>query len=230
MSRRMRLFAAPILVASTLLSAVAAHAQQGPDDHHGGGPRGEGPHAAAPHPGGPGPGPMHFDGRFHHDLFYPAIGWNVPLLPDGAISIVFGNGHFFFSGGVWFQPVGGNYVVVAPPPGIIVPMLPPAYTTLWVAGLLYYYANGVYYLADGPNGYRVVNPPSDTTTVTTVPAPKPAPDPIVYPRNGQSAAQTEIDQRACNTWATQQKDAMSDSSIFNRAVQACMDAHGYTVR
>ena len=29
------------------------------------------------------------------------------------------------------------------PPGIVLPALPPYYTTLWVSGAPYYYANGV---------------------------------------------------------------------------------------
>ena len=57
-----------------------------------------------------------------------------------------------------------------------------------------------------------------------------APDPIIYPRNGQSAAQTENDRRDCNRWATTQPSAMTDSSVFNRATTACMEGRGYTVR
>jgi hypothetical protein len=57
-----------------------------------------------------------------------------------------------------------------------------------------------------------------------------APDPVIYPRNGQGAAQQERDQRACNSWATSQPNAMADGSVFQRAVQACMDGRGYTLR
>lgn len=54
--------------------------------------------------------------------------------------------------------------------------------------------------------------------------------PVIYPRNGQSAAQLEADQRECNRWATTQQAAMADASVFNRAVEACMDGRGYTLR
>jgi hypothetical protein len=57
-----------------------------------------------------------------------------------------------------------------------------------------------------------------------------APEPIFYPRNGQSAAQTEADRRACNSWATTQPNAMNDASVFHRATLACMDGRGYTAR
>jgi hypothetical protein len=54
--------------------------------------------------------------------------------------------------------------------------------------------------------------------------------PVIYPRNGQSSTQLEADHRDCNRWATTQPSAMADSSVFNRAVDACMDARGYTLR
>ena len=54
--------------------------------------------------------------------------------------------------------------------------------------------------------------------------------PVIYPRNGQSAGQLEADQRDCNRWATTQQAAMADASVFNRAVEACMDGRGYTLR
>jgi hypothetical protein len=90
------------------------------------------------------------------------------------------------------------------------------------------------YYYDSPD-YVVVNP----APVYTAPAPvyvnppAPAPrsnDPIFYPRNGQSAEQTEADRQDCNRWATTQPNAMNDASIFQRATFACMDGRGYTVR
>jgi hypothetical protein len=35
-------------------------------------------------------------------------------------------------------------MVIVPSLGVVVPLLPPAYTTLWIGGAPYYYANGVY--------------------------------------------------------------------------------------
>lgn len=221
-----RFLTASLLAAALLAPTAAVQAQPRP----GGGPGGAPGHAA----GGPGAprGPMHFDDRYHHNLWYPDVGWSVGVVPDGAISITFGGGHFLFNGGVWFRPEGPRWVVVTPPVGIVVPMLPPAYTTLWIGGLAYYYANGVYYLPDEATGYRVVEAPSNVAAARPVvsPAPKPTPEPIVYPRNGQSAAQIERDQRECNQWAMTQRNAVNDASVFNRAVQACLDGRGYTVR
>lgn len=56
------------------------------------------------------------------------------------------------------------------------------------------------------------------------------PAPVIYPRNGQSSAQLEADNRECNRWATTQQAAMADASVFQRAVEACMDGRGYTLR
>lgn len=56
------------------------------------------------------------------------------------------------------------------------------------------------------------------------------PAPVIYPRNGQSSAQLEADSRDCNRWATTQQAAMADASVFQRAVDACMDGRGYTLR
>lgn len=70
----------------------------------------------------------------------------------------------------------------------------------------------------------VVAPPAPVYAAPSRPAP------VIYPRNGQSPEQLEFDQRECNRWATTQQAAMSDSSVFNRAVEACMDGRGYTLR
>ena len=44
--------------------------------------------------------------------------------------------------------------------GLLVPILPPHYTTLWCNGTPYYYANDSYYAWDAEqNEYLVVAPP-----------------------------------------------------------------------
>jgi hypothetical protein len=207
------------LVALACASGPAA-AQERPDRHR-------------PPPAARVPPTPHLDQRHHHDHYYPPRGRVVPALPGGSIGIGFAGGNFFFHGGVWFRPHGGRFVVVAPPLGIVVPLLPPAYVTLWIGGLPYYYANGVYYTAGPGPGYTVVAPPPGADAAQPVPPPpppRPLPDPIIYPRNGQSPAQTEADLQECNRWATTQPRAMADASVFQRAVAACMDGRGYTVR
>ena len=176
---------------------------------------------------------MVFDNRYHHDHYYPAPGYVAPYVPHGAVVVGAGPGRYWFHGGVWYQPWGPRYRVVLPPVGLVIPLLPPSYVTVTIGGLPYYYANGVYYRAV-PEGYVVAAPPPEATTAAQVqPAPPPPPpkaDPIIYPRNGQSNEQLESDRRECNRWATTQPNAQADASVFNRAVEACMDGRGYTMK
>lgn len=181
----------------------------------------------------PRPPAFQLDDRHRHDHYYPSRGHVVRVLPHGSLSIGFRDRDFFFHGGVWFQPFSGRYVVVAPPIGIVVPFLPQAHVTLWIGGVPLYYANGAYYRAAPAGGYVVVQPPDGVDTAQSVPPvlpPKAPPEPIFYPRGGQSTDQTEVDRRECNRWATTQAGAMTDALVFQRAVAACMEGRGYTVR
>jgi uncharacterized protein DUF6515 len=110
-----------------------------------------------------------YDARFHHDHYYPALGYRIAALPPGHVVVNYRSGRFFFHSGVWYQQVGPNYVVVRPPVGIVVPALPPAYTTVWVGGLPYYYANDIYYVST-PAGYAVAEPPAEALAPGTPPA------------------------------------------------------------
>ena len=91
---------------------------------------------------------------------------------------------FFFLGGVWYRPYGPRFEIIAPPFGIVVPFLPPYYTTIWVGGMPYYYANEVYY-AQSPGGYMVVEPPQGEV----VQPPPSVAQLFIYPRKGQSERQ-----------------------------------------
>ena len=73
----------------------------------------------------------------------------------------------------------------------------------------------------------VIQQPSAPPPVVLPPS---RPEPVVYPRNGQGAQQAEADRQECNRWATSQPAALADSSVFMRAVEACMDARGYTLK
>ena len=168
-----------------------------------------------------------------HNHYYPPPGYRMPLLPGGSLSISFGGSNLFFHGGVWFRPYADQFMVIAPPFGVTIPVLPSAFVTLWIGGIPYYYANGVYYTASPGRGYVVAAPPPGADAVQpppVVPAPVVPPEPIIYPRAGQTPEQTETDRRECNRWATTQPSAMADASVIQRAVAACMEGRGYTVR
>lgn len=80
----------------------------------------------------------------------------------------------------------------------------------------------------GPPPVYVAPPP--VAYYEPAPALPRPPDPVIYPRMGQSPAQTEADRQDCNRWATTQPGAMAEASVFHRATMACMEGRGYTVR
>ena len=94
------------------------------------------------------------------------------------------------------------------------------------------YLGSPWYPAPWYPGYVVTVPPPLYPAVAPAPEPpaQAPPEPIVYPRENQSPAQTEADRRACDRWAMTQPSAMADASVFHRATLACLEGRGYTVR
>jgi len=105
-------------------------------------------------------------------------------------------------------------------------------------GSRHWYHGGLWYRPWGPR-WVVVAPPvglavpvypaaaAEGPVVSVAPT---RPDPIIYPRQGQDAQRTELDRQQCNRWATTQPAAVADAATFQRAVEACMDGRGYTMR
>jgi len=196
--------------------------------------------------------------RMRRDHGFPARGAVFHALPARHYDVVFGGAHYYFAGGVWYAPRGGLFVVIAPPFGVYAPILPPFYTTLWVGGVPYYYADDVYYVYRGPAiGYEVVAPPPEAQVAAAPPPPGPPPGPgsgpgpapeshelFIYPRNGQSPDQQAKDRYECHTWATSQTgfdptapnggvppyQTASKRADYDRAMGACLEGRGYTVR
>jgi hypothetical protein len=196
----------------------------------------------------------YLDHRYGHDHYYPPHGWAFGALPAHHRVVFFGGVQFYFGDGVWYRFEGpGRYVVIAPPIGIVVPVLPPFYATVWVRGVPYYYANSVYYVRT-PYGYEVAAPPPPDVIVEQPPATAPppgAPPPqtaaapqsnpgqvFAYPRQGQSEEQAARDRYECHRWAvsqtgydpTQGVGGANSAADYRRAISACLDARGYTVK
>ena len=115
-----------------------------------------------------------YDDRHHHAHYYPAFGYRIGVLPPGYLALGFGGRRLFFLAGVWYEPTPAGYVVVRPPVGIITPSLPPDYSTVWVGGVPYYYANDTDYTSQGRAGMSVANPPAAGTSTEAPPALPPA--------------------------------------------------------
>lgn len=179
------------------------------------------------------------DSRYQHNRAYPSRGQFVRSVPRDRHVVVHRGSRFYFSGGVWYRPSGTRFVVTAPPIGLFVPFLPPFYATIWVGGSPYYYANNAYYAHRG-SGYVVVEPPQENVSQ----APPPAEKMFIYPRQGQSEQQQADDRYACHRWAAEETgfdptqppggapDVMRGErrADYQRAMSACLDGRGYTVK
>ncbi len=184
----------------------------------------------------PGPGP---DGSHHEIYRYPSRGAVVDRLPRDHRVVNFRGHPYHFHKGIWYRPVGSRFMVVTPPPGLLVPVLPAAAVVVTIGGIPYYQYGGVYYLKEG-DGYRVVERPDDAPQV----ADPVSDDLFVYPREGQSAELQASDRFECHEWASDQtgydptltgggvssNGRAQKRSDYLRAMTACLEARGYSVR
>jgi hypothetical protein len=182
----------------------------------------------------------HLDARFGHNHYYPQRGYVVGVHPHEGYMV--GGGRYWYGGGAWYAPRGSAWVVVGPPVGFFVPVLPDFYTTVWFGGSPYYYANDTYYAwRDSDRGYEIVDPPQGASASVEPPA---TDDVIMYPRAGQDEAQQGKDRYECHRWAADQSgfdptkpsggvsaDAVRERrSSYVRAMGACLEGRGYSVK
>jgi hypothetical protein len=186
------------------------------------------------------------DNRYNHGHYYPPNGAVVRALPGGYRPYYYHGSRFYFSGGIWYAPGPYGFIVTRPPVGLFVTVLPPFYTTLWFGGVPYYYADNVYYQwQPDANGYAVVDaPPGADQPGSPPPGAPPADNYFMYPKNGQTQEQQAADQYECHSWAktqtgfdpTQQAggvapgDTGSRREQYQRAMTACLEARGYSVK
>ena len=183
---------------------------------------------------------------YHHyparRYYYPPRGYVAPILPRNVVVVRHRHYNYWYGGGVWYRPYGTRYVVVAPPLGVYIPVLPSFYSTLWFGGVPYYYANNAYYLWREPQrAYEVVAPPPGAATAAVDPVTE---DIFVYPREGQGEEQLAFDRYECHRWASDEtgfdptqpwggvaeEQATSLREAYLRAMTACLEGRGYTVR
>jgi hypothetical protein len=128
------------------------------------------------------PMPLHRDTRHGHDHRYPDRGAVVRDLPRGTVTVNYAGVAYRYHDGVWFEPRGPAFLVVAPPIGLIVPTLPTFATRLSAAGESYLYANDIYYRSRPElGGYEVVNAPEAMPAPLSAPGPDTAEAAIVHP-------------------------------------------------
>ncbi len=194
------------VLAALGLAAGSAMAQgRGGAPHGGGGARGGAYHGGG-HPSGGWSHGGYGHGGYGHGGYYPYWGWGLGV----GIGIGYAGA---YAGWPYSYGYGWPYY---------------SYGWGWPYGLGPYYADGYW---GRPNVYPAPSesqaPPAPGSATAGA---APPPEPIYYPRNGQSDAQKEIDLRECNRWAATQSAPVADASVFQRAVLACMDGRGYSSR
>jgi hypothetical protein len=189
------------------------------------------------------PAHQHMDARFGHNQYYFDHGYSIHQPPRGGYAFDRGRDHYWYHGGHWYRRGSFGWAVDGAPLGAFIWFLPPYYTTVWFAGVPYYYANDTYYTWDGDAGqYEVVPPPADIESGTTQP---PLGDTLfVYPKNGQTAEQQAQDRFECYQSAVGNSGydptlggggvpaniAGSKRADYLRAESACLDARSYSVK
>jgi hypothetical protein len=161
----------------------------------------------------------------------PPLGVSIGLLPVGYTTVWVGAVPYYYANDVYYTQGPDGYVVANPPnPADIVTTPPPG---AYPAG------------AAAPDAAPPDQPPPDE-------APPPdaagaaagAEDFFIYPKNGQSDDQQATDRYQCHSWAMSQTgfDSSQPSggvppsqtaqklSDYRRAMSACLEARGYTVK
>ena len=192
----------------------------------------------------------YWGGRFWPGVHYGAgFAWFLPVLPFGYATYNWGGmPYYYYDGGYYsWNPDYNGYVATDPPPVADTATTsgsdeapPPADDGQSQS----YDVQPQTYAPppSNPNNVETSPPPPASAPLTST-APRVnggggASDLFVYPRNGQSDQQTSNDKFACHQWSVAQTGFDPTRSInlqgttadYRRAMGACLDARGYTVR
>jgi hypothetical protein len=127
----------------------------------------------------------HQDPHHGHNHVYPDRGAIFRDLPRRAVTVNYAGVSYRFADGIWFEPRGPAFIVVAPPIGLMVPSIPGSATTIQEHGENYLYANDVYYRPRPDlGGYEVVNDPAEPAATTQ----DTAPSALTAPASASAAA------------------------------------------
>lgn len=170
-------------------------------------------------------------------VFHP-IGFSLTIMPRGYVRIVIGGLPYFYYEGVYYRHINRAYVVVHAPIGIGVPVLPTGFIVFSLGAFTYYYVNETYYLwNEDQEAYVVVKKPAGSDEAI---AKQTAGRLYVYPKKGQSEKQQAKDRYACHRWAVKEtgvdpteSDAplsVAKNNNYKRAITACLEGRGYTVK
>lgn len=170
---------------------------------------------------------------------YPPVGREVRSVPRDHADVRVGRNDYRYHRGVFYRTRSdGVYVVVRPPLGARVRSLPPGYVSFWIGPSRYFYLDATYYLWDEPRReYVVVEEPAGAEPVLAA-ASTTSGELFIYPSQGQSEEQRDQDHYECYLWASDQTGfdpgatdpQIDNASDYRRALSACMEGRGYTVK
>ncbi|WP_331774773.1 DUF6515 family protein [Sulfurospirillum sp. 1612] len=106
----------------------------------------------------------------HYKSIPKARRWGrvVHSKPSQARMFRFKGIRYYRHNGVFYKPHQGAYIIVRPPIGAIVPVLPVGYALMHLYGQDYYVYDQTYYVwSDSPQGYRIVESPSQPVSVSS---------------------------------------------------------------
>jgi len=171
--------------------------------------------------------------------FHPP-GQELRRLPRGQVRVSVGATRYSYYDGMFFRPLRPGYVVVSAPIGVHVRTLPRGYLSFAIGPRSYFYVNSTFFLWDDVSrDYVVVEEPVEAAKhLEAAQAGTDSPSLFVYPNQGQDQALTQRDRYDCHLWAADQSGydptySDQDTSLRNdyrRAMTACLEGRGYTVR
>ena len=128
--------------------------------------------------------------------------------------------------------------MVAAPIGAVVATLPTGYIAFSIGVDTYYYANDTYYIWDETRDAFLVVPEPPSAEKAIEQATKERL--YVYPKQGQSEEQQAKDRYECHRWAVSESDvdptmeeqdySDKEKRDYKRAIAACLEGRGYTVK
>ncbi len=170
-------------------------------------------------------------------VFHPH-GHRIDSLPAIHLSLVLGSLTFFYSDGMYFRHHDHGYVVVAAPIGARVAYLPAGYISFYIGPSRYFFVNTAYYWWD-PFYYEYVVVEKPAGAARAMKRGEDGSDELyVYPAQGQSDEQRRQDRFECHEWAVDETGfdptlANPNSpgrADYRRALIACLEGRGYTVK
>jgi len=180
----------------------------------------------------------HSHEHYRHYRHY-APGYRMHHMPDGHHRIWYRDRDYYLYGGAFFlhDPLG--YHVVHAPIGARIRVLPHGYISFYLGSYNYYYHSHTYYRwLPETREYVVIEPPEGAERAVLATSEASLGEIYVYPKNGQSEERQDRDRYECHLWAVDQSDYDPGSDDqdaelagdFRRALTACLEGRGYTVK